>query len=572
MPMQFVTDQFKDLNITTAKIADDGVTADKISLNAGDYAFTANATLSWAGTPSATDDVANKAYVDSVASGLDLKESVMVASVSNLTLSGTQTIDGVAVTAGKRVLVKDQTDLSENGIYVCAAGSWSRATDFAAGDDEAGAFCFVEQGTVNGDNGFVCTNNAGSAVVGTDDLEFTQFSGAGQITAGDGLAKTGNTLSVNVDDSSIEISSDTLQVKASGITNAMLAGSIDEGKLAGSISNGKLANSSISLGGVSIALGATDATPAFDLQDATGYATSALVGTITNDQLAGSIGDNKLLTIATANKVSINAINIDGGDDIDAALADADLIIVDDGGGGTNRKSAMSRIPSYVFGKTSGDVVIASNGAAVIQQGAVDNAMLAGSIANAKLANSSVSFGGISVALGASDATPAFDLTDATNYPTSSLVGTITNAQLAGSIANAKLANSTMTVSDGTNSTAIALGGTMTFTGTEFSESSGTISLAADAVKFSNLKVLPGAQGAGGDNSTVAFNLQNRVASDWFDRVLVFRNGQLQQKVGSNPADSSQYTVTDDGSNTTVTFGVAPLSGESIFISYLYEG
>ena len=510
MPMQFVTDQFKDLNITTAKIADDGVTADKISLNAGDYAFTANATLSWAGTPTATDDVANKAYVDSVASGLDLKESVMVASVSNLTLSGTQTIDGVSVTAGKRVLVKDQTDLSENGIYVCAAGAWSRSTDFAAGDDEAGAFCFVEQGTVNGDNGFVCTNDAGDAVVGTDDLVFTQFSGAGQITAGDGLAKSGNSLSVNVDDSSIEISSDTLRVKASGITNAMLAGSIDEGKLAGSISNGKLANSSISLGGVSIALGATDATPAFDLQDATGYATTALVGTITNDQLAGSIGDNKLLTIATADKVSINAINIDGGTDIGAALADADLIIVDDGAGGTNRKCTMERVKQHGYaGIVGGDVTVASTGVATIG---------------------------------------------------------------AGRVANSMLANSSMTITDGNNSTAIALGGTMTFTGTEFTESSGTIALAADAVKFSNLKVLPGAQGAGGDGSTLAFNLQNRVDSDWFDRVLVFRNGQLQQKVGSNPSDSSQYTVTDDGSNTTVTFGAAPLANEVIFISYLYEG
>ena len=103
------------------------------------------------------------------------------------------------------------------------------------------------------------------------------------------------------------------------------------------------------------------------------------------------------------------------------------------------------------------------------------------SITNAMLANDSVSFGGVSLDLGQSDATPAFDLTDATNYPTSSLSGTITNAQLAGSIANAKLANSTITVSDGSNSTATALGGTITFAGTanevEVAESSGTITV-----------------------------------------------------------------------------------------------
>ena len=127
--------------------------------------------------------------------------------------------------------------------------------------------------------------------------------------------------------------------------------------------------------------------------------------------------------------------------------------------------------------------------------GTITNAQLSGSIANSKLANSTVSFGGISVALGASDATPAFDLSDATNYPTSSLSGTITNAQLAGSIANSKLANSSITVTDGSNSTATALGGTITFSGTNneitVGESSGTItiSLPDDVTIGQNLTV-----------------------------------------------------------------------------------
>jgi hypothetical protein len=107
--------------------------------------------------------------------------------------------------------------------------------------------------------------------------------------------------------------------------------------------------------------------------------------------------------------------------------------------------------------------------------------MLAGSIANNKLSNSTVSFGGVSLALGASDATPAFDLSDATNYPASSLTGTITNAQLAGSIDNSKLTNGSITVSDGSNDSAIALGGTLTFAGTanevEVAENAGTITV-----------------------------------------------------------------------------------------------
>ena len=89
-----------------------------------------------------------------------------------------------------------------------------------------GAFFFVEEGTVNADNGFTLTNN-GSITVGSTALVFTQFSGLGQVIAGDALTKSGNTLNVGVNDSSIEVNSDALRVKASGITNAMLAGSID---------------------------------------------------------------------------------------------------------------------------------------------------------------------------------------------------------------------------------------------------------------------------------------------------------------------------------------------------------
>ena len=134
---------------------------------------------------------------------------------------------------------------------------------------------------------------------------------------------------------------------------------------------------------------------------------------------------------------------------------------------------SFSGNPTLTLPATAGTLVGSGD------SGTVTNTMLAGSIANSKLSNSTVSYGGISLALGASDATPAFDLTDATNYPTSSLTGTITNAQLAGSIANAKLANSSITVSAVTSSTAIALGGTITFAGTsnevDVSESSGTI-------------------------------------------------------------------------------------------------
>ena len=88
-----------------------------------------------------------------------------------------------------------------------------------------------------------------------------------------------------------------------------------------------------------------------------------LAGSIAASKLAGSIGDSKLSTISTANKVSLSALDIDGGTDIGAALANTDEIIVDDGGGGTNRRCDMSRIKTYIYGATSGDATASSGGA-----------------------------------------------------------------------------------------------------------------------------------------------------------------------------------------------------------------
>jgi len=140
--------------------------------------------------------LAAKTYIDNTRSGLEVKDSVVVATTANITLSGTQTIDGIAVTAGQRVLVKDQTTASQNGIYVVSASAWSRSTDAdTAGELNSGCFFFVEKGTVNADNGFVMSQDT-AITFGSTAITFSQFSGAGQITAGNGLAKTGDTLAV----------------------------------------------------------------------------------------------------------------------------------------------------------------------------------------------------------------------------------------------------------------------------------------------------------------------------------------------------------------------------------------
>ena len=136
----------------------------------------------------------------------------------------------------------------------------------------------------------------------------------------------------------------------------------------------------------------------------------------------------------------------------------------------------------------SGDIAITNTGAATIQAGAVDNAMLAGSIANSKLVNDSVSFGGVSLDLGQSDATPAFDLSDATNYPTTSLTGTITNAQLAGSIADSKL--NTITTADKVSGAAIQIDGATDGTGITLATTDKLIVDDAGTTKFINASQL----------------------------------------------------------------------------------
>lgn len=165
-----------------------------------------------AADPSDPQDVATKAYVDGVASGLDVKASVRAATTANITLSGEQTIDGVSVVAGNRVLVKDQSTGSDNGIYVASASSWSRASDAdSSAEVTPNLFTFVEEGTANADSGWTLANN-GSITLGTTSLNFVQFSGAGQITAGDGLTKTGNTINAAGTADRISVSADAIDI------------------------------------------------------------------------------------------------------------------------------------------------------------------------------------------------------------------------------------------------------------------------------------------------------------------------------------------------------------------------
>ena len=170
-------------------------------------------------TPSADGHAATKGYVDSARSGLDVKQSVRVATTAAINLSldleAGDVVDGVTLAQGDRVLVKNQGTASENGIYVAvasAAGAASRATDADSNTEvTAGMFTFVEEGTVNADSGFVLTTD-GPITLGSTSLVFVQFSGAGQITAGDGLTKSGNTINAVGTADRITVNADSVDI------------------------------------------------------------------------------------------------------------------------------------------------------------------------------------------------------------------------------------------------------------------------------------------------------------------------------------------------------------------------
>ena len=207
--------------------------------------------------PSSDQDAATKAYVDSVANGLDVKASVKYASTANVAgtynnaagtitagSNGAFSIDGATPSQNDRILLKDQSTATQNGLYrVTTVGDGSTAyvlTRTPDGDEAAeitgGAFVFVEAGTANADNGYVFTHN-GTPTLGTTNITVEQFSGAGQISAGDALTKTGNQLDVAVDDSTIEVSSDALQIKTTypGQTSITTLGTIATGTWQGTV-------------------------------------------------------------------------------------------------------------------------------------------------------------------------------------------------------------------------------------------------------------------------------------------------------------------------------------------------
>lgn len=172
--------------------------------------------------PTGAQDGATKNYVDNSVQGLNAKQTCIVATTANIALSGLQTIDGYTTLAGDRILVKNQTTTSQNGIYTAASGAWTRAVDMDAWAEVPAAYTWVEEGTQQ-DTGWVCTSDPGGTL-GTTNIVWSQFSGSAVITAGTGLSKAGNVISANPDGFTIDASGagNSLEIKTGGITNAQM--------------------------------------------------------------------------------------------------------------------------------------------------------------------------------------------------------------------------------------------------------------------------------------------------------------------------------------------------------------
>jgi hypothetical protein len=231
-------------------------------------------------TPTDAAHIATKGYVDAARQGLDVKQSVRVASTANVAIStgleAGDVIDGVTLVAGDRVLLKNQTTASENGIYVAvASGAASRSSDANGtadtGELKPGTFAFVEEGTVNFDSGFVISTN-GTITVGSTSIAWTQFSGAGSFDAGDGLSKSGTTVNVNVTANRTAITADAIDIASTyvGQSSITTLGTITTGVWNGTdvavadggTGSGTAAGARTNLGIVTSAGTSTTSTPA----------------------------------------------------------------------------------------------------------------------------------------------------------------------------------------------------------------------------------------------------------------------------------------------------------------------
>jgi hypothetical protein len=299
-----------------------------ISTQAANSVSISGGSITGLGTPSSNSDAATKVYVDNLVTGLKTRIITRVATTGNINLSNAlengDTLDGITLATGNKILVKDQTDATENGIYdVVASGAASRNTEFNTVAELAGQMVIVQEGSTNADKFFLCTtDNSGS--IGSVNITFTVVvpSNVGDVTLNGVQTLTNKTLTSPVISDVVSVSNGNINLTPNGTGKVVVKGNTNPGTVVfncESNSHGQTVKSQPHSASVTNVL---TLPPGGDQE---------IVGTTATQTLT-----NKTL--------AISSLDIDGGTDIGADLTTSDLIVVDDGAGGTNRKAALSRV------------------------------------------------------------------------------------------------------------------------------------------------------------------------------------------------------------------------------------
>ena len=322
-----------------------------ISTQAANSVAISGGTITGLGSPSASSDAATKNYVDNLVTGLKTRIITRVATTGNINLTNAlengDTLDGITLATGNKVLVKDQTDATENGIYdVVASGAASRNTDYNTVAELAGQLVIVQEGSANADKIFLCTtDNSGS--IGSVNIVFTVVtpSNVGDVTLNGVQTLTNKTLTSPVISEVVSVSNGNISLLPNGSGKVLLDGNGSSGGVAVTDGLVEIKTGTGNVAKVKFYCESSNA-HAQTLQAAPHSAASSavLVLPTASGTLIGT-GDSGTLPVA--------AIDIDGATDIGADLTTSDLIVVDDGAGGTNRKAALSRLVTFIDANSS---------------------------------------------------------------------------------------------------------------------------------------------------------------------------------------------------------------------------
>ena len=610
MAIQITSEQIKSSNIITSLLANDAVTAAKLD-QSGTFDFTSGSVS--VAAPTSDNHATTKTYVDSLVSGLHWKDAARVATTADLAATynngssgvgatltananGAITIDGVSLSANNRVLVKSQSSgtEAENGIYVVTTvGDGGNPFVLTRSDDAntpaklQSAAIFVLEGSSNSDAGFVLSSDNISAI-GTDDIVFAQFSGTGSVTAGDGLSKAGNTLSVDLaTDPGLEFSSGALKAKIDGSTLGLDSSGL---KIAsGGVGTTQLGSASVTQAKIgTAAVGssqlASNAVTAAKLSDGAVSTSSKISdGIVVAAKLAADCIDASKIADSAVQREHLNSnvvrpnsgLALDSTDnDLEVQVDDATVeingsgqVIVKASGIGASQLASNA----VTAAKVASNAIVADK----ISSSAVTSTKIANNAVQAIHLNSDVVRPNSGLALDGTDNDLEVQVDDATIEINGSgqvivKASGIGASQLASNAVTAAKVASNAIVADKISSSAVTAtkiaNGAIDNADKLGSSVVTNVKIADGTIELGKLAFSSRQEKFTGDNSTASFDLANAAAG--FDSVHVFRNG-LRMEKASSPSGADQYSVQSNGAVSSITFGTAPDTGDTVLVDYL---